>query len=63
LRWTVDTPLDLELIRQIFSRFPGRVDFSWLEILDLIEREPDLLNINEQVKPKHYRQVDERGYQ
>ncbi|OGO28909.1 MAG: hypothetical protein A2Z16_04870 [Chloroflexi bacterium RBG_16_54_18] len=62
LRWTVDTPQDLELIRQIFSRFPGRLDFNWLEVLDLIEREPDLLNINKQVQPKHYRQVDERGY-
>jgi len=63
LRWTVDTPEDLELIRQIYSRFPGRVDFSWLGILDLIEREPKLLNINAQVQPKDYRQVDERRVQ
>jgi len=63
LRWTVDTHEDLELIRQIYHCFPGRVDFSWLEILDLIERKPELMNINAQVQPKHYRQFDERGLQ
>lgn len=63
LRWTVDTPEDLELIRQIYRFFLGRLDFSWLEIIDLIEREPELLNINAQVQPKYYRQFDERGLQ
>lgn len=63
LRWTVDTSQDLELIRQIYDRFPGRIDFSWLEILDLIEREPELVNINAQIQPKDYRQVDKRGLQ
>lgn len=61
LRWTVDTTEDLELIRQIYSRFQGRHDFSWLEILELVEREPELLNINAQVQPKGFRQFDERG--
>ena len=42
LRWTVDTAEDLELVRQIYSRFPGRDDFSWLEVLALFEREPEL---------------------
>lgn len=61
LRWTVDTAEDLELMRQIYLRFPRRFDFSWLEILALVEREPQLLAINAQVQPKHYRQVDERS--
>jgi spore coat polysaccharide biosynthesis protein SpsF len=60
LRLTVDTDQDLELIRQVFARFPGRDDFSWLEVLALLERESDLLAINAQVQHKHYRQVDER---
>jgi spore coat polysaccharide biosynthesis protein SpsF (cytidylyltransferase family) len=59
-RWTVDTPEDLELVRQIFSRFPGRNDFSWLEVLALFEREPELATINLQVKPKVYSEVDKR---
>jgi len=63
LRWTVDTSQDLELIRQVYLSFPGRLDFSWLEILELIERKPELMNINALVQPKHYRQFDERGLQ
>ncbi len=30
-RWTVDTPEDLEFIRQIFSRF-DHTDFGWKDI-------------------------------
>lgn len=60
LRWTVDTPEDLELVRQIFAHFPGREDFSWLEIVDLFQREPSLAEINAQIKAKDYRQVDNR---
>ena len=60
LRWTVDTPADLELVRQIAARFSGRVDFSWLDVLDLLEREPELAKINAIVQAKDYRQVDSR---
>ena len=60
LRWTVDTPQDLELVRQVYARFPGRDDFTWLEVLDLFEREPELARINDQVRHKSYREVDER---
>jgi spore coat polysaccharide biosynthesis protein SpsF len=60
LRLTVDTPEDLELLRQIFARYPGRDDFSWLEVISLLEREPELLALNAQVQHKHYLQVDER---
>ena len=60
LRWTVDTPSDLELLRQIYAHFPGRDDFSWLEVLGLFERHPELAAINTGVKAKDYRQVDDR---
>jgi len=60
LRWTVDTPEDLELVRQVFARFPGREDFNWLEVLDLFRQEPELAEINAQVEHKHYRQIDHR---
>ena len=60
LRWTVDTPEDLELVRQIFANFPDQQDFSWLEALDFVQHNPDLSRINAQVKAKDYRQVDER---
>jgi spore coat polysaccharide biosynthesis protein SpsF len=60
LRLTVDTPEDLELLNQVCARFPGRDDFSWLEVVALLERQPELLAINAQVQHKHYREVDER---
>jgi spore coat polysaccharide biosynthesis protein SpsF len=60
LRWTVDTPEDLEVVRRIFAHFKPRTDFSWLEVLDLFQKEPDLAKINEKIHHKHYRQIDER---
>ena len=54
-RWTVDTREDLELLRTIYSRFNNSDDFNWLEILHLMEREPELGEVNSQVlqKPVH----------
>jgi spore coat polysaccharide biosynthesis protein SpsF len=58
LRWTVDTPQDLKLLREAYSRFGGRDDFSWLEVLELFEREPELAEINAAVMHKHYQDVE-----
>jgi spore coat polysaccharide biosynthesis protein SpsF len=52
LRWTVDTPEDLELIRQVYARFSGRDDFGWRDILTLFEREPELAKLNASIKAK-----------
>jgi spore coat polysaccharide biosynthesis protein SpsF len=60
LRWTVDTPQDLELVRRIFGHFDNRDDFSWLDVLALFEREPDLAQINASVRHKFGKEVDER---
>ena len=62
LRWTVDTPEDLEMIQRIFAYFSPREPGSWLEVLELFQQHPDLASINQQIKPKDYRQVDERQY-
>ncbi|MCC6986951.1 MAG: hypothetical protein IT309_11000, partial [Anaerolineales bacterium] len=59
-RWTVDTPEDLEFIRQVYSRFNGRDDFSWKEVLDLVHAEPGLIKINEGVRHKTLKDVDTR---
>jgi spore coat polysaccharide biosynthesis protein SpsF len=58
LRWTVDTPADLELARQIYARFSNKDDFTWLEVLSLFAREPQLAEINAQARQKDYRQVE-----
>jgi spore coat polysaccharide biosynthesis protein SpsF len=60
-RWTVDTPQDLEFIRQIYSRFHGRDDFSWKEVLDLVHNEPELMKINAGVQHKTLEDLDERA--
>jgi spore coat polysaccharide biosynthesis protein SpsF len=61
LRWTVDTPEDLELASRIAQAFPGRIDFSWLEILDLVQKQPELSKINAGIQHKTAYDVDERG--
>jgi spore coat polysaccharide biosynthesis protein SpsF len=52
LRWTLDTPEDLEFLRAVYARFPERDDFGWLEVLSLLEREPHLLDLNRNVVQK-----------
>jgi spore coat polysaccharide biosynthesis protein SpsF len=60
-RWTVDTPEDLEFMRQIYSRFNGRDDFKWKEVLDLVHGEPELMEINAGVEHKTLRDIDKRA--
>jgi spore coat polysaccharide biosynthesis protein SpsF len=60
-RWTVDTPEDLEFMRQVYSRFDGRDDFSWKEVLDLVHNEPELMEINAGVKHKTLKDIDARA--
>lgn len=60
MRWTVDTPQDLELIRKIYAHFGGRDDFSWLEILDLFMKDESLSRINADTPHKNLYEVDPR---
>jgi len=60
-RWTVDTPEDLEFMRQVYARFDGRDDFSWREVLDLVHDNPDLMKINATVQHKTLKEVDDRA--
>jgi spore coat polysaccharide biosynthesis protein SpsF len=55
-RWTLDTPEDLELLRAIYSRFDNHGDFSWQDVIALMEREPDLAELNSQVLQKSLRE-------
>ena len=58
-RWTVDTPEDLEFASQVASRFPDDT-FAWTDILALLEKEPQLAEINAHIRQKTFREVDER---
>ena len=60
LRWTLDTPKDLDLLRRIVAHFAPRDDFTWYEILELFEQRPELAEINAAVRHKEYREIDPR---
>jgi spore coat polysaccharide biosynthesis protein SpsF len=60
-RWTVDTPEDLEFIRQVYNHFDGRDDFTWKEVLALVHNEPKLMQINAAVKHKTLKDIDTRA--
>jgi spore coat polysaccharide biosynthesis protein SpsF len=55
-RWTLDTAEDLQLIRAIYSHFDNRDDFTWHEVIELLEQRPDLLEINSHIVQKPVRQ-------
>jgi spore coat polysaccharide biosynthesis protein SpsF len=61
LRWTVDTPEDLELLRRIYAHFDNRDNFSWLDVLDLWWKEPELFEVNANIRHKTLREFDERN--
>jgi spore coat polysaccharide biosynthesis protein SpsF len=60
-RWTVDTAEDLEFMRQVYSHFDGRDDFSWKDVLDLVHNEPDLMKINAGVRHNTLNDIDKRA--
>ncbi len=45
-RWTVDEPVDLEVVSNIFRHFHPRLDFGWMEIIALKEAKPELFEAN-----------------
>jgi len=60
LRWTVDTPADLEFVRRVVALL-GRDDFGWLDVLAVVQAHPDLGEINAGVRHKVFNEVDERS--
>lgn len=60
LRWTVDTPEDLEFARTIYSAFGGRDDFGWLDVLAVVQQHPEWAQINAGIAHKSVTDVDER---
>jgi len=54
-RWTLDTPDDLRLIREIYSHFDNRDHFGWRDVLALMERLPGLPAINAHIAQKPVR--------
>jgi spore coat polysaccharide biosynthesis protein SpsF (cytidylyltransferase family) len=51
-RWTLDTAEDLQLLRTIYARFSNEDNFGWREAVALMEREPELAELNSHVLQK-----------
>lgn len=50
-RWSVDTPEDYELMQRIYGHF-GNDEFDWLDVLELLERHPDWVELNRHIAQK-----------
>lgn len=55
-RWTIDTPEDLAFVRTVYERMDGKPDFTWLDVVKLVEADPKLAAINAHVVQKEIEQ-------
>lgn len=66
LRWTVDTPEDLAFIREIFARLGvnplkgGKPNFTWYDVLEIVQKNPELAEINAGIRHKTMTETDNR---
>lgn len=51
-RLTVDTPEDLKLMQEIYKRLRPRGIFSLREVIELLDENPELIEMNAHIKPK-----------
>jgi len=52
-RWTVDTVQDLVLVQKMFEAlYPNQPNFTWHDCLALLDKHPDWVRINADVKQK-----------
>jgi len=49
LRWTVDEPVDFQVMERVFQHFHPRNNFAWHEVLDLQLQHPELFNSNQHI--------------
>jgi len=48
-RWTVDEAADLEFVRAVYKAFRGRKVFGMKEIVDLLDKHPEIQKINAEI--------------
>jgi glutamate-1-semialdehyde 2,1-aminomutase len=49
-RWTVDDPVDFEVITSVFSHFAPEIHFGWRQVIELQRARPELFSANQQIK-------------
>ena len=57
-RWTVDTPADLALLQHIYDHFVDHEDFTWTEVLEFMNMNPDLLQLNKDTHHKDFHESE-----
>lgn len=50
LRWTVDELADFNVVSQVFEHFAPDIDFSWIQVLELQRREPNIFAFNHSIR-------------
>lgn len=60
LRWTVDTPEDLNAMRTLFALFQNRPPLSWLDVLHVWLQHPEVQSLNARVQHHSFNEYDER---
>jgi len=60
-RWTVDTQPDLRFVQEVVALLPDKENFTWLDVLKVVEEHPQLKEINAEIKHKTVFDVDERA--
>lgn len=56
-RWTVDTPADLAMVREVFAQLDTAATENWRDVIDLLEREPQIVAINRHIRQKQLNQL------
>jgi len=51
-RWTLDTAEDLAFIRAVYGRMEDKGGFSWRDVLGVLQKEPELMGLNQHVLQK-----------
>lgn len=59
-RWTVDTIVDLDAMREVYSLLPNPENFTWRDVVELYRKRPRLAFINAGVYHKDFRETDSR---
>jgi glutamate-1-semialdehyde 2,1-aminomutase len=49
LRWTVDEQKDFEVVCGVFGHFVPNIHFSWLDVLSLQQRQPEIFESNQEI--------------
>jgi len=46
MRWTLDEQDDFKVIKNVFDHFKPQIDFSWYDVISLVENSPNLFKEN-----------------